>query len=174
MKIAQPKAGEPIRLVVTKTGRPRYRVVLDGEPFPDGKRRQVRSTFDTLTSAREFVASHKSDRARETLVTRNRQSFRSYAESWPAVRSRRIREVTARGYRAHLDHAFDVFGGNQLATVTRSDVEAVVSNLVAAGRSKRTTEQCLFRPPLCLRGRSAGRVDAAQSGQARAAGRAGR
>jgi hypothetical protein len=42
---AKPRDGEPIALVVTSTGEPRYRVVLDGTPYPDGRRRQVRSTL---------------------------------------------------------------------------------------------------------------------------------
>ena len=37
MKIAQPREGEPIRLVMTRTGIPRNRVTLDSDPYPGGR-----------------------------------------------------------------------------------------------------------------------------------------
>lgn len=50
MKVSEPRPGEPIRLVWTKTAESRYRVILDAEPHSDGRRRQVRTTHRTLTA----------------------------------------------------------------------------------------------------------------------------
>jgi integrase len=144
VKIPKPHDGEPIRLVMTKTGEPRYRVVLDAEPYPNGRRKQERDTFANLTAARQHVAAHKSDRARGTLITRNRQTFRAYAEGWLIARSRRVREVTWRAYRGSLDRALNAFGDKQLSAVSRADIESVISGLVEAGRAKRTADHMLF------------------------------
>jgi hypothetical protein len=55
VRIEQPRDGEPIRLIMLKSGQPRYRVTLDGPLLPDGRRRQVRSTHPSLTKAREHI-----------------------------------------------------------------------------------------------------------------------
>lgn len=145
MKIAQPKEGEPIRLVIKQDGTPSYRVRLDVAPDPKtGKRRQQLTTHDTLSGARKYVEAHKTDRERGVLVTPNRQTFKTYAENWLAVRSRRVREVTSRSYASCLAHAYESFGDKLLAKVTRADVEQVIENLSAAGRSKRRASLVLF------------------------------
>lgn len=144
MKIAQPRDGEPIRLVIKQDGTPSYRVVLDGDPFPNGKRRQLRSTHRTLGDARTHVATHKTDRERGLLIAQTRQTFKEYAETWLAIRARRVREVTSRSYASCLAHAYAAFGDKALARVTRADVEQVVERLSTAGRSKRRASLVLF------------------------------
>lgn len=143
-RLAQPRPDEPIRIVLTKTGTPRYRVVIDGEPYPNGKRRQVRATFDSLREARAFVTRHRADRSRGVLVTPDKQPFRTYALAWHAARSRRVREVTASSYAAVLKRPLAHFGAKPLAKVTRADIEAVLAELDDAGRSKRTASLTLF------------------------------
>lgn len=144
MKIAEPRKTEPIKLVKTATGEPRYRVVLDAAPMGSGARKQIRKTFLTLTEARAYVAEHKSDRRRGTLVTAKRQTFETYANGWLDGRSRRVREVTLRSYQGCLGRAVAAFGDKQLSAVTRADIEALVSGLERAGRSKRTASLTLF------------------------------
>jgi integrase len=144
-KIAEPRDGEPIRLVITANGEPRYRVRLDVGANPaTGKRRQSWTTHSTLTAARAHVSASKSDRERGVLVAPSRQTFKEYAEGWHQSRARRIREVTALTYVSALNHAYAAFGETALAKVSRADVERVVNALTAAGRSKRTASLTLF------------------------------
>lgn len=134
---AKPRKGEPIRLVVTKTGEPRYRVVLDAEPSPDGKRRQIRSTHPNLSTARDFVRQWKADRSRGTLVAPEKQTFRQHAANWLAAReaSSRTRATTITGYKTHVNTANAAFGDKALSKITSADVAALVSEYAAKGRT---------------------------------------
>ena len=144
MKIPEPRKNESITLVKTAAGEPRYRVVLDAAPVGAGRRKQVRKTFPTLTEARSYVNAHKSDRRRGTLLTPRRETFAAYTTGWLEGRSRRVREVTLRSYQGCLNRAVLAFGDKQLSTVTRADIEALVTGLERAGRSKRTASLTLF------------------------------
>ena len=149
MKVAEPRRGEPIRLVWTKSGQSRYRVMLDGEPHPDGRRRQVRSTHRTLTAARGFVTAHRTDLDRGVLLSldrRNRASFASFADSWVAARegNGHIRANTAVGYRSALRRANSAFGSKPVADVTDADVESMARAIAAAGRTQRSCAFTLF------------------------------
>lgn len=48
-------AREPIKKITLKSGEVRYRFVTDAPRGPDGKRRQVTHTFDTLREARDAL-----------------------------------------------------------------------------------------------------------------------
>jgi integrase len=144
-KIATPKDGEPITLVFTAGREPRYRVRLDVGVNPrTGKRRQARSTHDSLREARAAVAKQRADRERGVLVTPDRESFESYALRWHSMRARQVREVTAYCYRCALSRAFGQFGTKPVGKVTRADIEILVASLHDAGRSRRTASLILF------------------------------
>jgi integrase len=139
VKFAQPREGEPIRLVVTKIGEPRYRVRLDAGAHATGKRRQVWTTHNTLTEARSHVDKHRADRARGVLIAPDRTTFEDYSKQWLARRSREVREITHSTYTSVLTHPTAAFGGKRVAQVTRTDIEGVVNALADKGRSRRTT-----------------------------------
>ena len=48
-------AREPIKKITLKSGEVRYRFVTDAPRGPDGKRRQVTHTFDTMREARDAL-----------------------------------------------------------------------------------------------------------------------
>jgi len=123
--------------------------MLDGEPYPDGRRRQVRSTHRTLTAARGFVTAHRTDLDRGVLLSldrRNRASFASFADSWVAARegNGHIRANTAVGYRSALRRANSAFGSKSVADVTDTDVESMARAIAAAGRTQRSCAFTLF------------------------------
>lgn len=159
MRIAQPRHGEPIQLVFTnldprgnrtQDSEPRYRVTLDAEPYPSGKRRQVRTTHATLTAARAHIAAHRADRDRGVLTSldrrRNRQAFDAFAESWIAVRERtgKIRPNTAVGYRSAVRRANAAFGAKSVHDVTEEDIERMAAAITEAGRTQRSAAFTLF------------------------------
>lgn len=150
MRIAEPKEGEPIRLVMTEAGEPRYRVRLDVGAHPaSGRRRQSQTTHRTLSAARSYVSAHRTDRERGVLVSldrRNRETFADFAEAWVESRehSGKIRANTAAGYRQALRRANAAFGGKPVAEVTETDVEAMARAITAAGQTRRTASLALF------------------------------
>jgi hypothetical protein len=130
-------------------------VTLDGDAYPDRRRRQIRSTHVTLSRARAHVAAHRTDRGRGQLLTPSGQSFESYAkQAWlhRKQRSPTVRHKTALAYEGALRHPIAAFGPKPLATVTRSDVEAMIYSLADAGRAQSTATQVLFVVPFRLRG----------------------
>lgn len=138
-KIAEPRAGEPIRLVRTSKGEARYRVVLDADPDPKtGKRRQVRSTHGSLTAARDHVAQWRSDRRRGVLVAGDKTKFSDYAEAWIQAKaaSPKTRETTIAGYRTHVNNANAAFGNKSLSHIARADVETLMVDYAAKGRTQ--------------------------------------
>lgn len=149
MKIAQPREGEPIQLVITGQGEPRYRVVIDGDPFPNGRRRQLRSTHRTLTAARAHVAAHRVDRERGNLLVPDRRTtptFAAFADAWLSAREAdgHIRPNTAVGYRSALRRAEVAFGPKQIVDVSDVDVESLARSIAAAGRTQRSCAFTLF------------------------------
>jgi integrase len=149
VKIAKPRKGEPIKVLVSPDGRRRYRVVIDGEPYPDGKRRQVTSTHATLTSARAYVESHRTDLGRGALIAidkRGSQQFDEFANSWldARVESEKIRANTAVGYRSALRRANKVFGRKELAQVTQADVERMAQAMARDGLTARSSSFTLY------------------------------
>lgn len=146
MKAARPADHEPIRLIFDKSGRPRYRVVLDYAP-PGQPRQQRTTTHDTLTEARAHVASVKDQRAKGTQTHRDRDSFDRFADELlleaetvglKKGRNEPVRPITLRTYRMCLQHAREAFGSQPVGQITESDVRRLAADLAARGRSKRT------------------------------------
>lgn len=131
MRVSRPKEHEPIRLVTTRAG-VRYRCVVDVGLTPDGKRKQVTKTLDTLTAAREFVAEVRAEVARGTYLAPDAETFDSLAGRW--LESRRdIRERTRLGYEQVLKPVRARIGHRKAQDLRRGDVEALVSWLATAG-----------------------------------------
>lgn len=139
---AEPKPGEPITLVQTRTGEYRYRTVLDYAPAGQ-RRQQRRATFGTLTEARAHVASIRGDRERGALPL-GAATFGQVADEWIADRKRKgLRPITLRGYSDSLGHAREAFGDTPVAKVTRADVERLADKMRDDGLSARTASLCL-------------------------------
>lgn len=131
-----PAAREPIRMIVTKSGRVRFRVVVDGAA-PGQPRKQITRTVETLAAARSLV-----EEVRQAVVagdgwspsggTGSGVTFREIAEQWLASR-RSVREVTRRGYRSELVSVNAIIGDRPVASLTRPDIDALVQQLSNSG-----------------------------------------
>lgn len=140
--LAMPRAGEPISLVVTSSGRSRYRTVLDYAP-PGHSRKQRRATFDTLTEARAHVSAVRADRGRGALPA-GLNTFSQIADEWWLDRQRRGRRaITLRGYSDSLAHARRAFGEKPVDRVSRGDVETLAETMQKEGLAPRTVSLCL-------------------------------
>lgn len=139
MKVPQPKAGEPIRIVQTAKG-PRYRVVIDVAP-KCAPRKQVTKTLDSLRDARQFVHETKDRVAKGNYTAPSRVTVRQLAEDW--LRSRRdIREVSRNGYRGVLNPVLDRIGDRPAQSITRPELDSLIESLEReGGRRKRPLSQ---------------------------------
>jgi len=107
-------------------------VVLDVGLKGDGRRRQVTQTCETLTSARQFVDQTRADVKRGIYTAPDALTFGGLADRW--LESRRdVREVTRYGYEQALKTVRGRWGGRKAQSLTRADVEALVSWLAVEG-----------------------------------------
>ncbi len=155
-KIPEPRDGEPIKLVWTALdadgqrtpeSKPRYRVVLDAGT-PGGKRRQVRTTHDSLTEARAHVKAVQVDRKRGQYVAPDRQTVNDALDDWLAG-ARHLKPSTKHGYEVHLRPVRERIGSIALQALTKRHVDDLVTylsttgGLKGAGRSASTVRQAL-------------------------------
>ena len=138
-----PRPGDPIKKVTDKSGRIRFRVVVDVAP-KGMPRQQETTTHDTLSDAEQRVAEVKAGRGRGEAVGRARQTFADAADAW--LHGRKVagkRDVTIAGYRSTLRRPVEAFGGKRLSDVTSADVRKVVESVTAVGLSARTARLSL-------------------------------
>ena len=109
-----------------------------------GKRRQVkRSGFSTKAEAEAALAELVDQAGKGVVPARRKETFRTFGEQWFASRSRKVRPVTAAGYKSALAHGYAAFGSTPLGEVSRRDVEQLAHKL-ADGKAARTVSFVLF------------------------------
>ncbi|MFI6331897.1 tyrosine recombinase XerC [Micromonospora chersina] len=124
---------DPIKKVELKDGRTRYRFVIDVGRKPDGKRDQKTYTYDTLKEARAERARIISDRAKGTFVRPDKKTVAELIDAWLAGK-RNLSPGTRRTYTDSLKHARAHIGHMELQKVTKADIDAMVTKLLASGR----------------------------------------
>src|SRR4051794_18485066 len=130
MRISQPKADEPIRLVETKSG-PRYRVVLDVAPA-GAPRRQVTRTFDSIKQARTYIHETRAGLASGTYTAPSAETVEELCLRYIASRTD-VRDVTRQAYRNWLAPVLRYMGSRTVQSVTARDVEAMAAWLSREG-----------------------------------------
>ncbi|MFC5996256.1 tyrosine-type recombinase/integrase [Pseudonocardia hispaniensis] len=128
---------DPIKRIVLKDGRIRYRFVVDvGRDPQTGKRMQLTRTFDTLREARAERARMISETAQGTFVRPRKVTVAEYVDEWLVGATRNVRPSTARSYRDALAPVRERLGARKLQDLTKSDVEQLVTWMATAGRKR--------------------------------------
>lgn len=123
-RISQPREGEPITVITNASGIV-YRAIVD-TAAPGHPRKQVRRTFGTLTAAREWVRSTREQVAGGTYLAASKATLAEVTADWLASK-RDVRPVTLQGYAGALRPALDRLGSRPVQTITRRDVEQMVT-----------------------------------------------
>lgn len=134
----KPRPGEPIRLTFDGKNRPRYKVRIRVAGGDSGAgQRFANGTFDSLTEARNFVEETRSARRKGEVSVTSKMPFRDYAEEWlrRVAASPRVRPNTLVSYTTHVNLANAAFGDKALGKITRADIEQLVADYAAKGRS---------------------------------------
>jgi integrase len=111
-------------------------------PYRDANGKQTSETFTTMAAARSFRNKIRRQRDEGLVIDAKAGmiSFAEYAAIW-LERARTKREATYSIYETHLRlHIVPVLGGRQLRAVTRTDVQAFVNKIHAAGLAPRTVQ----------------------------------
>lgn len=124
---------DPIKRVELKDGRVRYRFVIDVGQKPDGRRDQKTYTYDSLKEARAERARIIADRAKGTFVRPQKTTVAEMIDAWLAGK-RNLGKGTRRTYTDSLKHAKDHIGHLEGQKVTKADIDAMVTKLLASGR----------------------------------------
>ena len=144
----RPKRGEPIRKLVLKDGRTRYRVIIDAGGKEGGQRRQVSSTWDTLSEARDEIARIRVEKQSGTYVHKQNITLSAYIEQW-LENQHQVKHKTRLGYANALKPAIEVLGARPIQDLGKSDVSGLVNLMLTSGgrkgegRSPRTVELTL-------------------------------
>ena len=126
------RQAEPIREITTGTGQTRWRVVVDAGQHPDGSRRQVTSTHDTIREARVALGKVRADIDRGAYVARDRETLDQLCGRWLDGR-RDVRPVTVEGYRNVLAPVRRRLGHKRVQALTLTDVDALVTAMLKDG-----------------------------------------
>lgn len=123
------RAKDPIRKVTLRDGSVRWRCVVDAGVDPDGRRRQLTRTFDTMREARTFVGSSRVAVNSGAYVGRVDTTLAEYAQTWLASRRHAVRPKTLEGYAVALDRALASFGHRRLDQVSKADLVRLVDEM---------------------------------------------
>jgi integrase len=107
--------------------------------YRDNENKQRSKSFDRKADAQRFLATVEADQLRGTYVDprAGRITLSEYAETFMAAQV--WREGTRATAQSHVDnHIGPALGSRQLATITRTDVQAFVSELSAKGLAPTT------------------------------------
>ena len=129
-------AREPIKKITLKSGEVRYRFVTDAPRGPDGKRRQVTQTFDTLREARDALAKIRTESSTGRYVHADKMTLDEYLSEWLAAIGRGVEPGTLRAYQDALRVPREQLGHRKLQSINTADVNAVVAFMLTKGRKK--------------------------------------
>ena len=107
--------------------------------YRDHENKQRSKSFDRKADAQRFLATVEADKLRGTYVDprAGQITLDEYVETWMAAQVWRAgTRALARGHIAN--HIGPALGNRQLATITRTDVQAFVSSLTAKGLAPTT------------------------------------
>jgi len=131
--VSKRRQAEPIReITIPSTGQTRWRVIVDAGQHPDGSRRQVTSTHNTMREARTALAKVRADVDRGAYVARDSQTLDQLAARWLDGR-RDVRPVTVEGYRNVLAGARRRLGHKRVQALSLADVDGLVTWMLAEG-----------------------------------------
>lgn len=127
---------DPITKLTLKDGTIRYRFVTDGPRRPDGKRRQIRKTFDTKKEARAELARIRHQSTTGTYIVPSKLTIDELLDLWLKSAIRGVEEATASNYDTAIRPARLFLGEKRLQLLTEEDVEAFVDWMLTRGRQR--------------------------------------
>ncbi|MFB7781516.1 tyrosine recombinase XerC [Streptomyces vinaceus] len=127
---------DAIKKITLKSGKVRWRTVVDAGSDENGKRVQITITRDTQTEVKDERARILAERAGGTLIVPNKITVSEWLDQWLEYKRRDVEETTIRTYRLALVHVYDRLGHVRLQALTEDQIQDFVDELVARGRRK--------------------------------------
>ncbi|MFF9909650.1 hypothetical protein [Streptomyces sp. NPDC013457] len=127
---------DPITKITLKDGTTRYRFVTDGPRQVNGKRRQIRKTYDTKKQARDELARIRHQSTTGTFVIPSKITVDELLDLWLKTATRGVEEATASNYDNAIRPARLFLGDKRLQLLTEEDVEEFVDWMLTRGRQR--------------------------------------
>ena len=125
-----------IRAHTLPDGRRRYSFRVDVGRGPDGKRLQEYRTFDRRGDAERELARIQHTSAQGTYVRPSRETLGEYLDGYLDGACRNLRASTKRNYEDALLPVRERLGGRYLQSITKADIEGLVTWMLTAGRRR--------------------------------------
>ncbi|NED35564.1 site-specific integrase [Streptomyces sp. SID8499] len=125
-----------IKKITLKSGKTRWRFVIDAGRDADGKRKQLTYTFDTQTEAKGEYARIQHERRTGQLILPSKLTVAELIDAYLASKADDLEETTLDGYRNRLLHARDYLGHIRLQALTEDDIERWVAWLLVGARRR--------------------------------------
>jgi integrase len=125
-----------IRSHTLPDGRRRYSFRVDTGRGPDGKRIQEYRTFDRRTDAERELARIQHESGQGTYVRPSRETLGEYLDAYLEGACRNVRASTRRNYEDALLPVRDRLGGRYLRSVSKGDIEGLVTWMLSSGRRR--------------------------------------
>ncbi|MFE9219757.1 tyrosine-type recombinase/integrase [Streptomyces lavendulae] len=127
---------DPITKITLKDGTIRYRFVTDGPRQANGRRRQIRKTYDTKKQARDELARIRHQSTTGTFVVPSKVTVDELLDLWMKSAIRGVEEATASNYDNAIRPARLFLGDKRLQLLTEEDVESFVDWMLTRGRQR--------------------------------------
>ncbi|MEU8524840.1 site-specific integrase [Streptomyces sp. NPDC048629] len=143
---------DPIKKIVLKGGKTRYRFVVDVDPvpvrdevtgavvvdpatgLPKMKRRQLTVTRDTKTEAENEYARIRHQRAIGTFVAPSKTTMAELVDTWLKAATRDVERATARSYEDAMRYVRTHLGEKLLQELSEDDVESLIDWMLTSAR----------------------------------------
>ncbi|MFG2021108.1 tyrosine-type recombinase/integrase [Actinomadura geliboluensis] len=130
-------AGDPIKTVVLKDGRKRYRFVVDIGPDPKtGKRRQKTHTYDKKGEARKEYDRIRHQTSQGTYVAPSKVTVNEILDDFLAAATIETRANTTRNYHDAFRCVREQLGERPAQSITVKDVVDLVTYMRTSGRKR--------------------------------------
>lgn len=128
-----PRKQDPIKKVVLKDGKTRYRFVIDVGRKADGGRDQRTYTYDTLREAKAERAKIIAGKSTGTFIAPTALTVGGYLDTWLAGK-RNLRAGTRRAYGDALKPVVDRLGSIELQKLRKADLDGLADWMLKEGR----------------------------------------
>ncbi len=123
-------------------GRIRVRIAIPAGP--GGRRQYVKKVVDTPAEARRLYAEVQNSVEEGTYIAPATDTVDSFLDGWEAAKAREVKPSTLTSYVVALKPVRRLLGARKLQSLTKADIEAVVTDILARGRTGRTANLTLL------------------------------
>lgn len=121
----------------------RIKLTVDAPRGADGKRRQRSWVVDSVKEARQLFTEHHTAVDTDSYVAPSVETLDVYLDGWLAGKRRSVKPSTVEGYVVALKHVRRTLPGRSVQSLTKADIERVITDILELGRSARTANLTL-------------------------------